>query len=390
MHEGGTADTRGWWWKSLRLALLLALSMSFLSCYLLKQGTALIGFQLQAEPIERITAEGKYKGGEPVPPAVQAFLSHVHRIRAFATNELGLAESRSYTKFVPTDREHLAFVVSAVRELSFERNYWWWPFAGRFPYKGFFDVDDARRLGREMGKRGFDVWVRPVDAFSTLGILRDPLYEFMVNYDEYLIANTIIHEQTHATIFLKNQVQFNEELATFVGDVGTQLYLESVGTSPNVYAQIDDRVSDRATFRDLIFALRDQLQAVYDSSLSDEEKRAEKKRLITEHQADVVSRHDELFRTDTYLAYGELEINNAYIDLFVNYTEDLSLFSDLYDAYDQSIRDMIAELMLLQHPGRIQDPEARNLARRDPKGFIRTVLLDSSQNMDTGAEASVE
>jgi hypothetical protein len=52
----------------------------------------------------------------------------------------------------------------------------------------------------------------PVESFSTLGFTRDPLYSFMKGYSAFQLASLILHEQTHATLFVKGQTQFSEAM----------------------------------------------------------------------------------------------------------------------------------------------------------------------------------
>jgi predicted aminopeptidase len=359
------------------IAMGLAVSL-FSSCYLLRQGAALVGDQFRAEPIERLVTERVYRNGDALSEQTVGFLDAVGEIRAFASGELGLAVGRNYTTFVHTDRETLAYVVNATDELSFERTYWSWPFAGRFPYKGYFREPEAVRLVERLQRGGHDVWLRRVDAFSTLGILSDPLYEFMQSYDLYQLANMIIHEQTHATLFLRNQIQFNEELATFVGDLGARAFMESVGATPETIAEIDRLEHDRDLLRSLVAQLRGELEAVYQSDLSDEEKRAEKARAIRSALARYEAHYDQLFLTDRFRGLSDLRVNNAFIDLFSAYTQDLSLFEELYRASGSDLATMIESLSILGSPRRIADRELRSLARRDPKEYIRVVLLDGA------------
>ena len=354
-------------------------SLLFSSCYLLRQGSTLVGFQLKAEPIDRLTDTMVYRNGEPVSETTAAFLDEVEHIRAFASSELGLDTSRNYTSFVPTDRETLAYVVNATGELSFERKLWRWPLAGSFPYKGFFRDRDAVRLADRLRRSGHDVWVRRVDAFSTLGILRDPLYQFMESYDRYDLANMIIHEQTHATLFLRNQVQFNEGLATFVGDVGARAYLQFAGASPDELTRIDDVERDRATIREVLADLRSELTAVYESDMDIDTMRAEKQRVIDSVLQHLRDNYDTLFRTDLYRSIPDLPVNNAFIDLFSAYTQDLSVFEELYAACGSSLKAMFDSLSILAEPRRIADREERKLARTDPVSFVRTVLLDEAR-----------
>ena len=361
-------------------AILLVGMMSLTSCYVLNQGASLLRYQVAAEPIEKILANSAFADGSPVSGQTLSFIAEVARIRAFAA-EQGLSASRNYTSLVPTEREYLADVVNAAAELSFDRHMWWWPFVGRLPYKGYYDPGDALRLARRLERRGLDVWVRRVDAFSTLGVLRDPLYEFMTGYDRHTLASLIMHEQAHATLFLRGNSQFNEEFASFVGDAGADAYLHAVGAPDEEIALVHDRTADRETARSLVFSLREDLEAVYQSPLTPDRMRTEKAWLIAEWQRNIAENYESWFRTESFRALGDIPVNNAYIDLYVSYTEDLGLFRALYDTLDGDLSVFLEELQVLNNPRRIRDPASRQLARRDPKEYVRTRLLDSAGDL---------
>ena len=366
-----------------RVIVIAGAVLMLSSCYLLNQGSSLLRYQAAAEPIDEILERGTFSDGTRISDQTRTFLAEVEQIREYSAT-LGLAASQNYTSLVPTNREYLADVVNAAAELSFERYQWWWPFVGRLPYKGYYEPADAARLAERLERRGLDVWVRPVDAFSTLGVLRDPLYEFMTDYDRHTIANLIIHEQAHATLFLRGHAQFNEEFATFVGDVGADGYLLATGASREESALVTARTADRETARVLILDLRAELDELYGSELGTEEKRAEKAAAISGFQDRIRADYESIFRTDSFRGLSEIPINNAFIDLYVSYTEDLDLFRELYEALSTDLSILISELSILEDPGRIPDRDLRRLARRDPKAYIRTALLDSAD------ETSVE
>ncbi len=368
---------------AVRISIIAGALLTISSCYLLNQGASLLRYQAAAEPIDEILERGAFLDGTRVGSQTRTFLSEVEQIRDYAAT-LGLAASRNYTSLVPTDRNYLVDVVNAAAELSFERHEWWWPFVGRLPYKGYYETADAARLAKRLEGRGLDVWVRPVDAFSTLGVLRDPLYEFMTDYDRHTIANLILHEQAHATLFLRGHAQFNEEFATFVGDVGAEGYLVVSGASDAETLLVAARTADRETARLLILGLRSDLEQMYSSDLGTEEKLLAKAVAIQTFQDRVRDDYELIFRTDSFRGLSEIPINNAFIDLYVSYTEDLDLFRELYEALSTDLSLFISELSILEDPSRIPNRDLRRLARRDPKAFIRTFLLDSAD------ETSVE
>jgi predicted aminopeptidase len=136
-----------------RVLIVGAAVLTLSSCYLLNQGSSLVRYHAAAEPIDEILQYGVYADGTALSQQTREFLSEVDRIRDYAADQ-GLAASSNYASLVPTDRDHLADVVNAAGELSFERYQWWWPFVGRLPYKGYYDPADAARLAERLGRRG--------------------------------------------------------------------------------------------------------------------------------------------------------------------------------------------------------------------------------------------
>ena len=155
----------------------------------------------------------------------------VSEARAFADTALGLKTGKSFTQYSRLDRDTLVLVLSAAYRDRLERKTWWFPVVGTFPYKGFFDFEEAKRTGEQLTSEGFDVTLGPSSAFSTLGWFNDPLVSTTVKADSVTLVNTVIHELLHNTFFAKGDVSFNESFATFVGGRGAEEFFRARGDS---------------------------------------------------------------------------------------------------------------------------------------------------------------
>ena len=304
---------------------LLGFSLVCSGCYTLKQGAIMLGYLGRAVPVESL-AEGPDAAEEDV-----KFVELVNDIRRFAVTELGLSETKNYTKYVDINRDYLAAIVSASAKDSFKRYEWRFPIVGSVPYKGFFNADDARIEADKLKKKDLDVWIRPVDAFSTLGWFSDPLYSFMRDYTPYRMADILIHELTHATIFIKDNMQFNEELAEFIGSEGARLYIKKrYGDSGPEAESMDYSEADNAVFVAFIQELIAELDAVYKTEIPREQKLEQKQRIIAAAQARFAAEYETLFHSGNYRGFSEIGINNAYLELFRLYYSGGSRLKELY------------------------------------------------------------
>lgn len=154
-------------------------------------------------------------------PVVRAKLTVVEAARTFAHDSLGLSTGQSFTTYSHVDSDTLVLVLSAAYRDRLASYTWWFPVVGRVPYKGYFDFAAARAAARAMDEEGYDVYLRPSDAFSTLGFFPDPLLNTTLRSDSLTLANTVIHELTHNTFYAPGQVPFNESFASFVGARGS-------------------------------------------------------------------------------------------------------------------------------------------------------------------------
>lgn len=168
-------------------------------------------------------------GASPTSADDRRRLQLVVEARAFAAGAIGLDAGQSFTTYSALERDTLVLVLSAARRDTLAAYTWWFPVVGRFPYKGFFDFGEAARTAEAMRRGGYDTYLRPASAFSTLGWFNDPLLSTTLRLDTLDLANTVIHELAHNSLFVKDQVAFNESFASFVGARGAIEFFQARG-----------------------------------------------------------------------------------------------------------------------------------------------------------------
>jgi predicted aminopeptidase len=72
---------------------------------------------------------------------------------------------------------------------------------------------------------GYDVSLRGVLAFSTLGWFADPVMNMHLRVSPSLLAGIIFHETAHERLYIKDDTAYNEAFATFVGHKGQFLWI---------------------------------------------------------------------------------------------------------------------------------------------------------------------
>jgi predicted aminopeptidase len=225
----GALPTRRRRWGRVIAAVTGAALVVFLltptGCYLSRAGWEEAKILAGRRRIVRLVHDGN------TDPATRARLELVLQARGFAADSIKLRTGDSFTTYSHLERDTLVLVVSGAYRDRLEPYTWWFPIVGRVPYKGFFDFGAAHDLARDLERRGFDSYVRPSAAFSTLGWFNDPLLSTTLRLDSINLANTVIHEVTHNTFYKAGQAVFNESFANFVGARGSAWFFRARGDS---------------------------------------------------------------------------------------------------------------------------------------------------------------
>ncbi len=289
---------------------------------------------INAKPIAEFLSDPNY------PDSLKNKLQLTQIVRQFAIDSLGLHNSDNYTKMYDQKGEVLLWNLSAAYPYELKPYYWTYPFLGKMPYKGFFEIEKAKEEAETLKEDGLDVRIRAVGGWSTLGILEDPILSEMLNRSDGALAELIIHELTHATIFIKNEIEFNENLASFIGERGAEQFLIShFGDSSVKHLEYIRSLSDSKKFNKVILSGTQSLDSLYhtfNDSMSIQEKDTLKWRQIR-------SIRDNLELTPFYNSrynrvFSKTLPNNAYFMALKRYHSQEDSISDLYS---QSKNDLL-------------------------------------------------
>lgn len=160
------------------------------------------------------------------PTELRTKLLLVQSAQAFSP-QIGLNSDKSYTTYSELDRKELVWVVSATPQFSLETHTWWFPLVGSFPYKGFFDKEDAKKESEKLELKNYDTYIRHSPAFSTLGWFDDPLLSTITSYGYLTLLEIVFHEIVHSTIWFPDKASFNETLANVVSLHVLEAFLDS-------------------------------------------------------------------------------------------------------------------------------------------------------------------
>ena len=294
--------------------------------YLLRQGWAMLKLR------RGMTDIGVLLGQEDLDPKTGQFFYLLEEIRDFAGSELGLEDTKNYRSYISTDRTYLVDVVSAVREDSLQRYERWYPIVGPVFYRGYFNRMDAEKFAARLQRKGFDVYLRKVGAYSSLGLLTDPVYSYMQSYNEARLVEMIIHEMVHATIWLPGYNQFNEEIATFIGQEAAKEFLwNKYGEDSALLVSMRKLRQDSATFNRFIREVWEELSENYAATPDRSDRLRLKKEILSRSKENFLRDYDLMFLTSAYSSMAEEEWNHAFLDLFIQYGADLAPYSRIHE-----------------------------------------------------------
>lgn len=303
-------------------AVLIVLNLDLLK-YGLMQAKGQLNVVWNAKPIKMVLADVNF------PDSLKLKIELMQEIRQFAIDSLGLKDTKNYTAVYDQKGKDILWNLSACEPYELKSVQWSFPFLGSFSYKGFFELDKAKEERAQLERKGLDTRIRTVNAWSTLGWFRDPILSNQLNRSEGSLAELVIHELTHATVFFKDSLSYNENLASFIGEKGAIRFLNYKygGNSVNIRRYIDDE-DDYMKFTNHMLSGTRKLDSLYRSftvEMDDALKSKKKQSMISKiiHSVDSIS-----FKNPRRFSglFSEQLPNNCYFLSFHRYFSKIKQF----------------------------------------------------------------
>ena len=337
--------------KILKPFLFLALLIPLTGCgnvlYLSRLGWHQAFVTFRSVPIQEVY-EDKGMGNE-----AKERIRFIQEVKRYGEERLGLTKTENYSKFFEV-KGSVLYVVTASEKDRLQLYHWSFPIIGRVTYKSFFTRDGAIKEKEWLDQKGLDTLIQRAGAYSTLGWLRDPIFSNMLKWNESTLANIILHEMAHATIYFKGQTDFNEQMATFIGNRGaidflTEKYgLGSKEVIEAIHAQEDDLIFSR-----WIDQACKRLSSFYEQPISRDEKLRGRESVFQSIKEEFREINGQ-FKTDYYRDFDKVNLNNAVLLAHHRYLHRIEKFEILYENLGRDLKKMVEFFKKIQ--GSKQEP----------------------------------
>jgi predicted aminopeptidase len=259
--------------------MLLLLSLSCTAgapLYLFKQGLGQAEILWSRQPIDEVLEDPSLSAEQ------RKKLLFMREVRLYARDRLKLKDTESFQSYVRVQGDAVSYLVMAAPELDLQMKRWWFPIVGEVPYLGFFDLSDADAFEEYLKRQGYDTYRGKAAAYSTLGWFSDPVFSSQLNYSRAYLAGLVIHEMVHSTIWVKGHPEFNERLASFIEEKGSQQYfLETEGEKSPTLERMARYAEEEERLNQMLDETAAELRAIYESSAPDSERRKRKSEILS-------------------------------------------------------------------------------------------------------------
>jgi predicted aminopeptidase len=244
-----------------------------------------------------------------------------------------------YTSYAAWPGDRVVTTVVATQPREIDPAEFSFPIVGRMPYKGFFDEARARDEAAALAGRGLDVCLVPVSAYSTLGWFDDPLTGPMARLAPDVLVETVIHELVHATVFAPDAAEFNEGIATFVGQEAAASFFQGRNEADGV--AVRRRIADARAITQAQLDLRDRVAALYATAPAAADPTEQRAALEAAARAAIAALP--LATVDARGLAENVQLNDACLSLTGTYSADLLDYAAKLEAIDGDLAALVDE-----------------------------------------------
>ncbi|UCE86209.1 MAG: aminopeptidase, partial [Deltaproteobacteria bacterium] len=167
---------------------------------------------------------------------------------------------------------------------------------------------------------------------------------------------TVIHELVHATVFAPDQAQFNEGIATFVGQEAAVRFFRAL--SRDAGEAVRRRVADSRAIARALLELRERVAELYAETPADADPTAARNALEAAARASLARLPLETLDAPSFAS--DAQLGDACLSLTGTYTADLPAYGARLDALGGDLAALVAEAVAASEA---DDPRAALTAR---------------------------
>lgn len=216
----------------VRLALSYGLFAAFIFAalnyrtvvYLFYQGKGQLTILINTQTIEEFSA------GKNISPGIKQNLALIEEIKKYSTDSLLYKPTDNFKTIYDQGNSPVLWVLTVSDAYDLKAHEWRFPIVGSVSYKGYFKKELATNAYYHYRAMGYDVDLRSVSAWSTLGWFKDPILSNTLKKSKGDLCDLFFHELFHATYFAKSSVKVNENLANFIAHKATLKFLKEKDT----------------------------------------------------------------------------------------------------------------------------------------------------------------
>jgi predicted aminopeptidase len=225
--------------------------------------------------------------------------------------------------------------VIAAPVYSLEPKKWYYLFLGCLSYRGFFNQTSAIEYAKSLQQDGFEVYIGGVSAYSTLGWIKDPVINTMLNREDWEIARLIFHELAHQVTYVDDDTDFNEAFADAVSRIGLNKWLQNQPLEEQ--QRIQEILKREDLFINTILNFRKELLALYASDEDITAIKAQKSRIINSLKDTLQQQIQDWDSKSRYQSWLDDDVNNARLAIVATYRSLVPELMRLYQATNEDL-----------------------------------------------------